>query len=51
MPGFDKVGKYQTIDSTDKEGESNSQCQRQLDDTNSIKGIFIYLYLKDLLFL
>lgn len=42
MPGFDKVGAYQTVDSTDK-GESNSQCQEKVDDINSIKGIYIFV--------
>jgi hypothetical protein len=46
MPGFDKVGAYQTVDSTDKEGESNSQYQKKLDDINNIEGININLYLK-----
>lgn len=43
MPGFDKMGAYQTIDSTDKEDKSNSQCQSQLDDTDNSKGMFILL--------
>lgn len=38
MPGFDKVGAYQTVDSNDKEAESYSQCQSQ-DNTNDIKGM------------
>jgi len=38
MPGFDKVGAYQTVDSTDREDETNSQCQSQPDDTNNVKG-------------
>lgn len=41
MPGFDKVGAYQTIDSTDKEDELNSQCQSQLDNTDNVKGMFV----------
>lgn len=45
MPGFDKVGAYQTVDSTDKEGESNSQYQGPLDDTNNIKGIYYYIFI------
>lgn len=44
MPGFDKVCAYQTVDSTDKEDESNSQCQSQLDDTDNIKGMFLLNY-------
>lgn len=40
MPGFDKMGAYQTVDSTDREDESNSQCQSQLDDTNNVQGMF-----------
>ncbi|KAL5240977.1 hypothetical protein ACI65C_008387 [Semiaphis heraclei] len=39
MPGFDKVGAYQTVDSTDREDETNSQCQSQPDDTNNVKGV------------
>lgn len=56
MPGFDKVGAYQTVDSTDREDETNSQCQSQPDDTNNVKGkilqdyyllaLFYYKYLK-----
>lgn len=41
MPGFDKVGAYETIDSTDKEDELNSQCQSQLDNTDNVKGKFV----------
>lgn len=44
MPGFDKMGTYQTVDSTDREDESNSQCQSQLDDTNNVKGMFLQNY-------
>jgi len=44
MPGFDKVGAYQTVDSTDKEDESNSQCQSPLDDTNNVKGMLYKNY-------
>lgn len=43
MPGFDKMGAYQTVDSTDREDESNSQCQ-SLDDTNNVKGMFLQNY-------
>lgn len=41
MPGFDKVGAYQTINSTDKEDEPKSQSQSPLDDTDN-KGMFLY---------
>jgi len=44
MPGFDKMGAYQTVDSTDREDESNSQCQSQLDETNNVKGMFLQNY-------
>jgi len=44
MPGFDKMGAYQTVDSTDREDELNSQCQSQLDDTNNVKGMFLQNY-------
>lgn len=40
MPGFDKVG-YQTLDSSDKEDESKSQCQSQIDGTDNVKGMFL----------
>lgn len=44
MPGFDKVGAYQTIDSNDKEDESNSQIQSE-DNTDNIKGMqVLYCY-------
>lgn len=39
MPGFDKMGSYQTIDSTDKEDEPNSQYKNPLDGTDNIKGM------------
>lgn len=46
MPGFDKMGAYHTVDSTDKEDESNSQSQCQMDD--NMEGIYL---LSDLLVL
>lgn len=39
MPGFDKVGAYQTVDTIDKD-ESNSQCQGQTDFTDIAKGMY-----------
>jgi len=45
MPGFDKVEAYQTVDSTDREDETNLQCQNQLDDTNNVKGKILYIIL------
>jgi len=41
MPGFDKMGAYETLDTTNKEDESISQCQSQLDDTDNIEGMLI----------
>lgn len=42
MPGFDKMGAYQTIDSTDKDDEFNSQYQNQLDkdNTDNVEGMY-----------
>lgn len=40
MPGFDKMGAYRTIDSTDNEEEFNSQCKSQLDDTDNVEGMY-----------
>lgn len=44
MPGFDKMGAYQTFDSIDKEDESKSQCQSQLDETDNIEGMYFQFY-------
>lgn len=44
MPGFDKMGFHQTIDSTDKEDEPNSQCKNPLESTNNVKGMLILLF-------
>lgn len=44
MPGFDKMGAYQTIDSSDKEDESTSQCQSQLDEIDNIEGMYHQYY-------
>jgi mitogen-activated protein kinase kinase kinase 7 len=33
------MGAYQTVDSTDKNDESNSQCQNQLIDSDNIEGV------------
>lgn len=41
MPGFDKMGAYQTVDSTDKEDESNSLCQSEVDNTNYVEGMYL----------
>jgi len=50
MPGFDKMGAYQTVDSTDREDESNSQCQSQLDDTNNVQGMFFRIIISKFFF-
>lgn len=42
MPGFDKVGAYQMVDSNDKEDESNLQYQSQ-SNTDNIKGMYIII--------
>lgn len=38
MPGFDKVGAYEVVDSNDKEDESNLQYQSQ-SNIDNIKGM------------
>lgn len=43
MPGFDKMG-YQTIHTTNKEDESNSQCKNPLDSPDNVKGMIILLF-------
>lgn len=40
MPGFDKMGAYRIIDSTDNEEEFNLQCTNQIDDTDNVEGMY-----------
>lgn len=43
MPGFDKVGAYQTVDSNDKEDESNLHYQSQ-GNTDNNKGMYFIVF-------
>lgn len=46
MPGFDKMGTYQTVDSTDKEDECHSQCQSQVDNPINVEGMYLQIFIE-----